>query len=239
MVQCWKEQKPSPPEAVLEHPTRKKREKITADWQTFTMTATALTMMTSSLITMCAETITILEPILARPSSSSAKPLHASVQAVQVSLKQLQDGLDQVPPTAIQEDVHSELLNALQSAADSLLAAKHVTAKFKGAKRRGPLERTWRSFRLGNVLTQMEIERTEKALESALTSLGLAATLVKRVDRPQAREGLLILLKGRERPKSRFLMSSMVPVSSSNSSMSCKSLLDIYGFLMDGSNFAI
>jgi hypothetical protein len=158
---------------------------------------------------------------------------------VQTVLKQLQDALDQVPPTAIQEDVHSELLNALQSAGDSLLAAKHVTAKFKKTKRKGPLERTWRSFKLGNVMTQMEIERTEKALESALTPLGLAATLVKRFDRPQAREGLLILLKGRERPKSRFLMSSVVPVSSSNSSVSCMPLLDLDGFSVDGSNFTV
>ena len=218
-------------------PTKEKE--VIANWQTFTMATTALTMMTGSLIAMCAETTTNLEPLLARSSSSSAKPLHTSVHAVQVALKQLQDGLDQVPPTAIQEDVHSELLNALHSAADSLLAAKYVTGKFKNAKRKGPLERTWRSFKLGKVMTQMEIERTEKALESALTSLGLAATLVKRVDRPQAREGLLILLKGRERPKSRFLLSSVIPVSSSNSSVSCMPLLDLDGFSEDGSNFAV
>lgn len=203
------------------------------------MAAPVLTMMTSSLIAMCTETTTNLEPLLARSSSSSAKPLHASIHAVQAALKQLQDGLDQVPPTAIQEDVHSELLNALQSAGDSLLAAKHVTAKFKNTKRKLPFERTWRSFRLGSVITQMEIERTEKALESALTSLGLAATLVKRFDRPQAREGLLILLKSRERPKSQFLISSVMPVSSSNSSMSCMSLLDLDGFSMDGANFSL
>jgi len=188
------------------------------------MAAPALTVMTSSLIAICAETTTNLEPVLGRPNSSSAKPLNASVRAVQAALKQLQEGLNQVPPTAIQEDVQSELLNALHSAGDSLLAAKHVTAKFKNTKPKGPLERTWRSFKLANVMTQMEIERTGKALESALTSLGLAATLVKRFDRPRAREGLLILLKGRERPKSRLLLSSVVPVSSSNSSVSCMPL---------------
>jgi len=193
------------------------------------MPAPALTSVTNSLISVCAETSTNLEPELARHRSSPAKPLYTRVRAMQTALKQLQEALDQVLPTAIHEHIHVELLNVLQSAGDWLLAAKHVAAKFKSVEKKGPLERAWRTFKLGGLTAQTEIQRTGKALESALTAIGLGVTLVKRFDRPQAREGLLILLRSQERPKSQFVMSSVVPVSSS-----CMSPLDFDAFLAYG-----
>lgn len=189
------------------------------------MAAPLLTMMTTSLQTICNETTAILEPLLVRHSSSPVKTLYTSVRAIQTSLMQLQESLDSVPPTAIQEDIHTEVQSVLQSCSTAMLAAKRLASKFRKADSGSPLERTWKTWRLGGNTAAMEFERVDKMVESALAALGLAGTLVKRWDRPQAREGLLILLRGQasERPKSGFVLGNVVPVSSSNSSMSCTS----------------
>lgn len=111
-----------------------------------------------------------------------------------------------------------------------MLAAKKLVSKFGKADSGSSLERTWKTWRLGGTTAAMEFERIDKMLESTLAALGLAGTLVRRWDRPQAREGLLILLRGQanERPKSGFVLGSVVPVSSSSSSMSCKSTSSLF-----------
>jgi len=188
------------------------------------MTAPLLTMMTSSLLNLCNETATILEPLVVKFGNSPVKPLYTHIRAVQTSLKQLHDALDSVPPTAIQEDVHAEVQSVLQAVSAAMLAAKRLATKFKGAESGSALERSWRTWRMGTSTAAAEFERVEKMVESSVSSLGLAATLVQRWDRPQAREGLLILLRGQasQRPKSSFVLGSVVPVSSSNSSTSCE-----------------
>lgn len=190
------------------------------------MTAPLLTMMITSLLTVCTETANLLEPLLVRHSSSPVKTLYTQVRAIQTSLKQLHEALDSVPPTAIQEDIHAEVQSVLQSCSTGMLSAKRLASKFRSAESGSPLERTWKSWRLGGTHAAIDFDRVDKMLEASLASLGLAGTLVKRWDRPQAREGLLILLRGQasERPKSGFVLGSVVPISSSNSSMSCKHL---------------
>ena len=135
-----------------------------------------------------------------------------------------------VPPTAITEDIHAAVSTVLHSTSTALHSAKRLASKFAASASGSSLGRTWKSFKLGGTSAAIEIQRVDALLEGVLASLGLACTLVKRWDRPRAREGVLILLRGQQpaQPertggvKGGFVVGSVVPVDSETSSMCCR-----------------
>jgi len=187
------------------------------------MTGPLLTMTTSSLLNLCNETGAQLEPQLLK-QPQPAKPLYTHIRSAQASLAQLHGALSATAPAAVDAALHTEVQTVLHSASAALHAAKRLAARFKAADEGGALERSWRAWRLGSTTAAAELERVEKAVEASATALGLAATLVQRWDRPRAREGLLVLLRGQasERPRGAGGLGSGGLVASSGSSLSCE-----------------
>lgn len=188
------------------------------------MTGPLLTMTTSSLLNLCNETGALLEPQLLKQPSPPTKPLYTSLRSAQTSLSQLHAALSATPPTALDDALHAEVQSVLASASAALHAASRLAARFKAADEGGALERSWRAWRLGSNTAAAELDRVEKTVEASVAALGLAATLVQRWDRPRAREGLLVLLRGQagERSRGGGARGGGAAVASSGSSVSCE-----------------
>jgi hypothetical protein len=198
------------------------------------MAAQLLTIMLSSLITTCNEISSLLDPVLSRRNSSHppapVQTLITQTRAIQTSLSQLHEAVTNVPPTAIQEDIHATVSTVLHSTSTALHSAKCLASKFSASASGSSLGRSWKAWKLGGTSAAVEIQRVDGLLEGILARLGLACTLVKRWDRPRAREGVLILLRGQQPAqqettgavKGGFVVGSVVPVESETSSMCCK-----------------